>query len=152
MKYSITMLWERRSDQPFTDNKYSRAHICKFDGGVQLPMSSSPQVVPIPSSDERAVDPEEAFVASVSSCHMLFFLSFAAANNFVIEKYEDNAEGIMRKNEDGKMVMTTINLKPEIIFSGKAPSQNEIKNFHEMAHDQCYIANSIKTEIKIIQA
>lgn len=152
MKYSITMLWEKRSDQRFTDNKYSRAHICKFDGGVQLPMSASPQVVPLPFSDETAVDPEEAFVASVSSCHMLFFLSIAAANNFVIEKYEDNAEGIMSKNDEDKMVMTIINLKPGIIFSGKAPSKSEIENFHEMAHDKCFIANSIKTEIKIIHA
>ncbi len=151
MKYNVKVFWEKRSAESFTDNKYSRVHKWIFDG-AEVMASSSPQVVPVPMSDAKAVDPEEAFVASLSSCHMLFFLSLAAAQKYCIETYEDNAEGVMNKNEHGQMAMTIVTLKPTVIFSGNnIPSFDQVAALHEQAHEKCYIANSVKTEIKIIQ-
>ncbi|MGI8584447.1 MAG: OsmC family protein [Chitinophagaceae bacterium] len=152
MKYNVKVFWEKRSAESFADNKYSRVHKWIFDGGAQVTASSSPQVVPVPMSDGKAVDPEDAFVASLSSCHMLFFLSLAAAQKYCIETYEDNAEGVMSKNEHGQMAMTVVTLKPTIIFSGNnIPSYDQVAALHEQAHEKCYIANSVKTEIKMIQ-
>jgi organic hydroperoxide reductase OsmC/OhrA len=152
MKYNVKVFWQKRSAESFTDNKYSRMHKWTFDGGAEVTASSSPQVVPVPMSLENAVDPEEAFVASLSSCHMLFFLSLAAAKKFIIETYEDNAEGVMRKNEEGKMAMTEVTLHPVINFSGEnIPRHDDIAQLHHEAHEKCYIANSVKTEIRIVQ-
>jgi organic hydroperoxide reductase OsmC/OhrA len=151
MKYNVKVYWKKESAESFTDNKYSRAHKWIFDGGTEVVASSSPQVVPLPLSNESAVDPEEAFVASLSSCHMLFFLSLAAAQKFCIETYEDNAEGMMSKNDNGQMAMTVVTLKPTVVFSGSnIPSHEQVSALHESAHEKCYIANSVKTEIKII--
>ena|SRR5437588_150455 len=151
MKYNVKCVWKNRSDQIFSDGKYSRVHRWIFDGGIELTASSSPQVVPLPMSDEHAVDPEEAFIAAVSSCHMLFFLSIAAANHLVVETYEDNAEGILNKNEEGKMAITKIELKPTLKFSGdNVPSAGQIANIHRQAHEKCYIANSVRSMIDII--
>jgi organic hydroperoxide reductase OsmC/OhrA len=152
MKYTASIFWKKKETESFTDNKYSRGHTWVFDGGVQLPASASPQVVPLPMSDESAVDPEEAFVAAISSCHMLFFLTIAASSNYIIETYDDQAEGIMSKNEHGQMVMGDIILKPKIVFSGTTiPSAEQIAELHNSAHHKCYLANSIKSTIKIIQ-
>ena len=115
--YSAEVSWSR-GEQKFVDNRYSRKHSMKFDGGTEVPGSSSPHVVPLPYSDATAVDPEEAFVASISSCHMLFFLSIAAARKFRVDRYRDNAIGVMGKNASGKMVISTVTLKPETTFSG----------------------------------
>lgn len=150
MSYKVKIFWKKKSSEVFTDMKYSRAHKWIFDGGIELPASSSPHVVPVPMSDESAVDPEEAYVASVSSCHMLWFLSIAAGENFIVESYHDDAEGILEKDKKGKLAMTEIILKPEIKFSGdKIPSQEEINELHHQAHQKCFIANSVKTEIII---
>jgi len=151
MKYTTRVVWQKNPEQPFIDNRYSRLHKWVFDGGVELPASSSPQVVPTPFSDASAVDPEEAFVASISSCHMLFFLSLAATQKFVVERYEDRAEGVMSKNEEGKMAMTHVVLQPTIVFSAHSiPSAEQIEQLHKLAHEKCYIANSVKTDISII--
>jgi organic hydroperoxide reductase OsmC/OhrA len=151
MKYRTIVLWERRSIESFTDNKYSRVHKWTFDGGVELPASASPHIVPVPMSDESAVDPEEAFVASLSSCHMLFFLSIAAKQNYIIDRYEDHAEGTMGKNEQGKPAMIEVNLHPKVTFSGSnIPDEDQIDKIHELAHAQCFIANSVRTKINII--
>lgn len=151
MRYNVTVFWEKKSGEIFTDNKYSRVHKWVFDGGAELHASSSPQVVPLPMSDEKGVDPEESFVASLSSCHMLFFLSIAASRKMIIESYVDNAEGVMSKNENGEMAMTSVTLKPTVIFSGNnIPSSEQIHDIHEAAHKQCYISNSVKSEVKII--
>jgi len=140
------VLW-RRGDQPFTDNKYSRGHIWRFDEGVEVPASSSPFVVPN-YSVTAAVDPEEAFVASLSSCHMLFFLSFAARAGFRIDAYEDAATGEMAKNEAGKLYVAKVTLHPTIVFSGdKSPSEAEIAALHHKSHEECFIANSVLTEV-----
>src|SRR4030095_5139313 len=152
MKYSSTVVWEKQPNEIFTDNKYSRKHKWKFDG-IEVTASSSPQVVPLPLSYEHAIDPEESFVASLSSCHMLFFLSFAARNRYIIETYEDRAEGIVAKNEEGKMAVVSVTLHPKISFSGeKIPSSEEIDQIHHQAHEACFIANSVTTNIQIISS
>jgi organic hydroperoxide reductase OsmC/OhrA len=144
--YRATVLW-RRGDQAFTDNKYSRGHVWRFDEGIEVPASSSPFVVPNYSL-AAAVDPEEAFVASLSSCHMLFFLMFAGRAGFRIDAYEDAAVGEMAKNERGKLVVAKVTLNPAITFSGdKRPSEAEIAALHHKSHEECFIANSVKTEV-----
>lgn len=150
MNYGVKLLWKKASDETFTDGKYSRRHQWIFDGGTKVTASSSPHVVPLPMSDESAVDPEEAFIAALSSCHMLFFLSFAAKHNYVIEAYEDNAEGTMSKIENGEMAMTAVNLRPKVKFTGNhIPSEEVIAELHELSHKKCFIANSVKTEVNV---
>lgn len=147
-KFVAKVVWVR-DQQPFLDNRYSRAHRWEFDGGLAVPASSSPLSVPEPMSDPSAVDPEEALVAAASSCHMLFFLSLAAQGGFVVERYEDNAVGLMEKGADGTMSMTRITLAPHIAFDGKAPGAQELDALHHAAHGKCYIANSIRAEVVV---
>jgi len=152
MAYNVIVSWKKNLEEAFVDSKYSRAHTWIFDGGIELAASSSPHVVPLPMSNESAVDPEEAFVASLSSCHMLWFLSIAAEKNYVVESYEDHAEGILGKNTDGKLAMTKVILKPKVIFNSKTvPLREEVDKLHHMAHEKCFIANSVKTEIVVLQ-
>ena len=151
MPYNVKIFWKKKTEEIFTDKKYSRAHIWTFDCGIELPTSSSPHVVPLPFSDDNAVDPEEAFVASVSSCHMLSFLPIAADNNFIVESYEDNAEGVLTKNKEGILSMTKITLRPKILFSGdNIPTREQLDELHHQAHEDCFIANSVKTKISIV--
>jgi organic hydroperoxide reductase OsmC/OhrA len=142
------ILWQR-GDQDFLGNRYSRRHTIRFDGGAEWLGSSSPHVVRVPLSDPAAVDPEEAFVASLSSCHMLWFLSIAAERGFCVDRYEDHAIGQMGRNAGGKMAMTVVTLRPEVQFSGeKLPSPDQNHAMHHAAHDECFIANSVKTEVR----
>ena len=153
MVYTARVLWNRRPDEAFVDSKYSRAHTWAFDGGTEVPGSASPHVVPLPLSVEAAVDPEEAFVASISSCHMLWFLSLAAEQGFVVESYEDNAEGVLGKNADGRVAMLRVILKPRIEYGARAtPSAAQIAALHHQAHERCFIANSVTTEISVVQS
>ena len=146
--YTAVISW-KRGDQTFIDNRYSRAHVWRFDGGIEVVASSSPRVVPLPFSNAVAVDPEEAFIASLSSCHMLWFLSIAAKRKFRVDSYTDNAEGIIEKNEAGKLAMTRVMLRPDVSFSGeKIPSRAELDQMHHEAHEECFIANSVKTEVR----
>jgi organic hydroperoxide reductase OsmC/OhrA len=148
-EYRADVVWTRE-DAVFTDNRYSRGHVWRFDGGVEVPASSSPLSVKLPLSREDAVDPEEALVASVSSCHMLFFLGFAAKAGFVVDKYEDAALGVMTKNEQGKLFVSKITLSPAISFSGsKRPSAQELDALHHHAHEECYVANSVRAEVVV---
>ena len=151
--YLATINWQRdtnQNKQDFTNNKYSRAHQWHFDGGVSVPASSSPHVVPLPYSVEQNVDPEEALVASLSSCHMLFFLSIAAKRKYIVDSYIDEAIGTMGKNEHGKMAFTEVVLHPQIVFSGeKQPTQEQVDKIHHMAHEQCFIANSVNFEVRV---
>jgi|SRR5437763_8380696 organic hydroperoxide reductase OsmC/OhrA len=150
MKHVASILWKRNPDEIFVDNKYSRKHAWRFDGGLEVPASSSPHVVRLPFSDASAVDPEEAFVASIASCHMLTFLFIAASQTFVIERYEDEAEGEMSKNAEGEMFVSKVTLKPRIHFSGdQVPSPEKIMDMHHLAHKQCFIANSIITKVMV---
>ena len=147
-QYIAEVLW-LRGEQNFLDNRYSRRHQLRFDGGVEVPGSSSPHVVPVPMSDAAAVDPEEAFVASLASCHMLFFLSIAGKRRFRVDRYFDAATGVMGKNADGKMAVTVVTLRPEVTFSGEPiPDREEIERMHHEAHDACFIANSVKSEVR----
>ncbi|MCB8748743.1 OsmC family protein [Rhodoferax sp. U2-2l] len=147
-QYVADILW-LRGEQDFLSNRYSRRHVMRFDGGVEVPGSSSPHVVPIPMSDPCAVDPEEAFVASLSSCHMLWFLSIAAKRRFCVERYADSAVGTMARNEAGKMAMTLVTLRPDVTFSGAMqPTRAQIDQMHHEAHEECFIANSVKTEVR----
>lgn len=147
--HEATVSWDR-GDQKFTDNRYSRGHLWRFDGGAQVPASSSPYVVPVPMSVVANVDPEEALVAATSSCHMLFFLSTAARRGFVVDRYVDHAFGVMDKNSDGKVAMTRITLRPRIDFGGeRKPTPQELDEIHHESHAQCFIANSLKIEIVV---
>ena len=146
--YSAEVLWVR-GDGDFLGNRYSRRHLLRFDGGLEVPGSSSPHVVPLPMSDASALDPEEAFVASLSSCHMLWFLSIAAKHKFCADRYFDAASGVMAKNSEGKIAMTVVTLRPEVIFSGeRLPTRADLDQLHHEAHASCYIANSVKTDVR----
>ena len=148
--HNATIKWRRKAEEAFTDGKYSRGHSWAFDGGAVVPASSSPSVVRIPFSDPAGVDPEEALVASLSSCHMLFFLDFAKRGGFCVESYEDAAEGVTEKGADGRIRMTRVTLKPHIAFGGaKRPSGEEVEGIHHHAHEECFIANSVTCEIRI---
>lgn len=143
-----TVEW-RRGDQPFADNSYSRAHDWMFDGGAVVRASSAPTSVPAPMSDPTAVDPEEALVAAVSSCHMLFFLALAAKGGFVVDHYRDAASGTLARDDRGRMSMTGIVLRPAIAWSGTEPDAETLADLHGQAHRLCYIANSIRGEVRV---
>jgi organic hydroperoxide reductase OsmC/OhrA len=147
--YTAGIRWSR-GEQKFTDNRYSRAHAWHFDGGTVVPASSSPAVVPLPMSDASAVDPEEAFVASLSSCHMLWFLSIAAKQGYTVDTYADDASGVMAKNTAGRLAMTAVTLRPLVTFSGvKLPDRAALDALHHAAHEECFIAASIRSEVVI---
>ena len=149
-EYKATVSWKRPDGEAFTDMNFSRGHEWSFDGGVTVPASSSPLSVQLPYSRADAVDPEEALVAALSSCHMLTFLYFAAKGGFVVDCYEDDAVGVMTKNERGKLFVSKITLRPRIAFSGaKQPSAAELDELHHHAHEECYIANSVLTEVVV---
>ncbi|GLR06237.1 OsmC family protein [Vibrio hyugaensis] len=140
--------WQREADEIFSDNQYSRAHIWEFDGGLQVPASPSPYVVPSPLSVEENIDPEEAFVAALSSCHMLVFLSIAAKRRYVVDSYLDEAVGELTAGENGKEWVSKVVLRPKIVFLGeKQPTCEQLEKLHHMAHENCFIANSVKTEV-----
>lgn len=146
--YTAEVLW-LRGDQDFLDNRYSRRHVLRFDGGAEVPGSSSPHSVPLPMSDASAVDPEEAFVSSLSSCHMLWFLAIAAKRGFRVDRYFDAAVGVMEKDTQGKLWVSVVTLKPEVQFSGeRVPTREQIDKMHHQAHKECFIANSVKTEVR----
>ena len=147
--HTAQTLWLRGA-QNFLDNRYSRQHVLRFDGGSEVAGSSSPHVVPLPYSDASAVDPEEMFLASLSSCHMLWFLSVAAKRKFCVDRYFDAASGVMDKNADGKLVVSVVTLRPDVQFSGDhLPTRVDIDAMHHAAHADCFIANSVKTQVLI---
>ena len=146
--YTAVIVWERNG-AVFTDNRYSRGHRWQFDGGIEVPASASPHVVPPPLSVAAAIDPEEAFVAALSSCHMLWFLSIAAKRGFVIERYRDEAVGVIARNGAGKLAMTRVTLRPAAVFGGdRRPSPAELEAMHHESHEQCFIASSVKTDVR----
>jgi organic hydroperoxide reductase OsmC/OhrA len=146
--YTAHTAWQR-GEQPFVDQRYSRRHLIRFDGGVELPASSSPLVVRVPLSDAAAVDPEELFVASLSSCHLLWFLDIAARRGFCVERYIDDALGLMARDANGKLSMTVVTLRPAVSFSGeRRPTEDEFDTMHHLAHEECFIANSVRTEVR----
>jgi organic hydroperoxide reductase OsmC/OhrA len=148
-QFEAQLAWQRGS-QAFLDQRYSRAHEWRFDGGLTVPASSSPLSVPVPMSDPAAVDPEEALVAAASSCHMLFFLSLAAQSGFVVDSYQDHALGTLGPGPDGRIAMTLVRLRPAIVFSGeRQPTTAELASLHHAAHEKCYVANSLKCDVVV---
>lgn len=146
--YHATIRWQR-DGQVFSDRRYSRRHEMHFDGGAVVPGSSSPHSVRLPYSDPSAVDPEEAFVASLSSCHMLWFLDLACRAGWVVDDYQDAAVGTMDKDAAGRTAMTVVTLRPAVRFGGeRRPDAHEVERLHHAAHDECFIANSVKTAVR----
>lgn len=148
--YTATIRWSRNGAEGFAKGQYSRAHQWAFDGGAMVPASSSPHIVPLPWSDEAGVDPEEAFVASVSSCHMLFFTDFARRSGWVVDDYVDEAEGVLEKRSDGKLAMTRVTLRPKVSWGGeRQPDEADVAELHHQAHEACFIANSVNAEVTV---
>jgi organic hydroperoxide reductase OsmC/OhrA len=151
-EHKAIISWKRTSAD-FLKGKYSREHTWTFDGGLTVPASPSPSVVPAPWSNPANADPEEAFVAAVSSCHMLVYLFLASQQGFQVDSYHDEAIGKMAKNEKGALWISLITLRPKIIYSGaKLPTDADEQRLHHAAHEQCFIANSIKTEVRVENA
>ena len=149
-EHTATVSWTRGGSEPFTDNRYSRAHQWSFDGGITVLASSSPLAVRLPLSRAEAVDPEEALVAALSSCHMLTFLHLAARRGFVVDSYDDEAVGVMDKNAHGRLYLARVTLRPRIVFSGsRRPTDADLDELHHHAHEECYIANSVLTEVTV---
>lgn len=146
-QYTASVRWQL-DDSSFRQRRYSRRHHWQFDGGVSVPASSSPHVVPLPWSDPAAVDPEEAFVAALSSCHMLWFLDLAARAGWDIEAYEDEASGVMAADAQGRQVMTEVTLRPVVrLAAGGERDQAALIALHHQAHESCFLANSVHTRI-----
>ncbi|PWU20987.1 MAG: peroxiredoxin [Verrucomicrobia bacterium] len=147
--HRATISWKRTSEE-FLKGRYSREHTWTFDGGLTVPASPAPAVVPAPWSNPSNVDPEEAFVASISSCHMLTFIFLASRQGFQLDSYQDEAVGVTTKNEKGIPWVSSVTLHPRITYSGpKIPNSAEQDHLHHLAHEQCFIANSVKTEITV---
>lgn len=147
-RFDARISWER-NEQAFVDRRYRRAHMWQFDG-LSVPASSSPLSVPVPMSEAAAIDPEEAVVAAAASCHMLFFLSLAAARSLLVESYNDTPYGVLDHDIHGRMALIRIHLRPQIVFGGdNIPTASQIAQIHELAHESCYIANSLRSEIVI---
>ena len=148
-EHKATIRWQRTSPD-FLKGRYSREHTWAFDGGVTISASASPSVVPAPWSNPAFVDPEEAYVASISSCHMLTFIYLAGRQGFQVDSYEDEAIGIMSKNEKDVPWISSVTLQPRIAYSGdKLPAPADQERLHHLAHEQCFIANSIKTQVTV---
>jgi len=149
-RYVATIDWSLTAEPgDFLKGRYSRAHTVEFDGGVTIPGSPAPSVVPVPWSDPSAVDPEELLVAALSNCHMLTFLHKAREAGFVVAGYRDEAEGVMRKTAEGKVALTKVTLRPHIVFIGNGPGDAELDALHHAAHEDCFIASSVKTEVVV---
>jgi organic hydroperoxide reductase OsmC/OhrA len=148
-KHFATIRWFAAPGEDFAKGQYSRGHSWNFDGLANVAASASPHIVPMPWANPDAVDPEEAFVASLSSCHMLFFLDFARRAGSVVTSYEDDAEGVMEKGDDGRMRITKVTLRPQIMFAGQAPDQAALDALHHKAHEACFIANSVTAEVVV---
>jgi organic hydroperoxide reductase OsmC/OhrA len=145
--YTATIRWTRGGAEGFAKGQYSRAHEWAFDGGLTVPAGPSPHIVPEPWGNPAGVDPEEAFVASLSSCHMLFFVDFARRAGFVVDDYVDEAEGVLEKRPDGRMAMTRVTLRPRVTWAGEQPNEAAIADLHHRAHEACFIASSVTTEV-----
>ena len=147
-EHTATVHWQRHAHEVFSDNRYHRRHDWHFDGGAVVPGSSAPTSVPLPWSDPAAVDPEEAFVASLSSCHLLWFLHLAGKAGWVVDDYQDDAVGVMARRPDGRLAVTTVTLRPVVRFAGTQPTAEQHETLHHDAHAQCFIANSVTSELR----
>jgi organic hydroperoxide reductase OsmC/OhrA len=147
-EYKATVEWQRQGAD-FDYQTYNRSHTLSFAGGIRVPASAAPANIPPTAAGAPGVDPEQAFVASLSSCHMLWFLHLASRAKFVVDRYVDEASGVLEKDAEGRMAMTRVTLRPVVSYAGRAPSAEEHAQLHEGAHDKCFIANSVKTAVTI---
>jgi organic hydroperoxide reductase OsmC/OhrA len=148
--HEASLVWRRGAEERFTDGRYSRAHEWMFDGGARVRASASPNNARPPYSDPSGVDPEEALVAALSSCHMLFFLWLSAQRGFAVLSYEDAAIGVMSEGSDGRQWVSKVTLRPRVVFDGgERPTAAEVEALHHDSHDNCYIANSVKTQVLV---
>jgi organic hydroperoxide reductase OsmC/OhrA len=146
--HRATLRWQRQPLEAFHDGRYSRRHEIAFDGGTVIAASSSPSVVPLPMSDASAIDPEEMFVAALASCHMLWFLSLAAARGLRVDRYADEATGKLARNHEGRQVITAVTLRPQVAFAGgRLPDAAELAALHDEAHERCFLAHSVRSAI-----
>jgi len=147
-EYQATVEWAR-STAGFDYKSYNRTHTLSFEGGIRVPGSAAPGNIPPTAAGAPGVDPEQAFVASLASCHLLWFLHIAAQAKLVVDRYRDQASGVLEKNAEGRMAMTRVTLRPVVSYAGRAPTPEEHAQLHERAHDKCFIANSVKTEVTV---
>lgn len=148
-RYQANVRWQRAADETFIDQRYSRRHDLCFDGGAVVAASSAVSSVPLPWSDPSAINPEEMLIASIASCHMLWFLSLAAKAGHVVDRYSDAAEGVMTKNAAGKLWVSQVTLRPKVKFAeDKGPTSEALDALHHKAHEECFIANSVKSEVR----
>jgi len=145
-EHRATVEWQRQTAQ-FDYQTYNRSHTLVFEGGIRVPASAAPANIPASAVGTPGVDPEQAFVASLSSCHMLWFLHLASRAGLVVEHYVDEALGVLEKNAAGRMAMTRVTLRPAVTYAGRRPTSEEHAKLHEEAHDKCFIANSVKTQV-----
>jgi organic hydroperoxide reductase OsmC/OhrA len=144
-EHTATITWKRETPT-FAYESYDRDHDWSFDAGIKIRASANPAYL----GSENSVDPEEAFVASLSSCHMLTFLAIAARKRYVVDSYSDEAVGVLEKNAGGRLAITRVTLRPEVGFGGEnPPSMEELRRLHDQAHHACFIANSVKTEVTV---
>jgi organic hydroperoxide reductase OsmC/OhrA len=149
-EHTAVVEWRRVKSEAFVDNRYSRRHAVTYDAGVTVALSASPHVVPVPYSDPSAVDPEELFVTSLASCHMLCFLYLAAKAGYLVDSYRDAASGTLGRNAAGAAAITVVTLRPHCEFSGAPqPSPAELAALHDQAHHDCFLASSVHSEIRI---
>jgi organic hydroperoxide reductase OsmC/OhrA len=147
--YTATVRWSGDDPEAYRKCRYYRGQECAFDGGAIVPASAAPENVPPGTANEAGVDPEEALIAAISSCHMLFFLDYARRAGFAISSYVDEAMGILEKRADGKIAVTRVTLRPTIQWAGDAPSAEQIANLHHRSHEDCFIANSVNCEVTV---
>ena len=148
-EHSARVVWDRGT-QDFLDRRYSRSFRVRLDGGIEVPGSASPHIVPPPMSDPAAMDPEEAFVAALAGCHMLWFLDLACRDGWCVDRYDDAAVGRLAKDADGRLAMTRVTLRPEVAFGGAPrPGAEAVLQLHHRAHEACFIASSVKTEVVV---
>ena len=149
--YTATVRWSGDDPQAYAKGRYYRGHEWAFDGGAVVPASAAPENVPHGTASEAGVDPEEALIAAISSCHMLFFLDYARRAGFAIASYVDEAVGVLEKREDGKIAVTKVALRPKIEWAGDAPDAAVLADLHHRSHEDCFIANSVNSKVTIEQ-
>jgi organic hydroperoxide reductase OsmC/OhrA len=147
-EHRATIAWERRSSE-FAYNTYNRSHTVDYGGGIRVPATAAPANIPPTAIEGHGMDPEQAFVGALSSCHMLWFLHMACRANYVVDRYEDEASGVLEKNAEGRMAITRVTLRPVVRFAGRAPSAEEHAQLHEGAHQRCFVSNSVTTDVTI---
>jgi organic hydroperoxide reductase OsmC/OhrA len=149
--YTATVRWSGADPEAYSKGRYYRGHEWAFDGGTVVPASAAPENVPPGTANPAGVDPEEALIASISSCHMLFFLDYARRAGFVLSSYVDEASGVLEKRADGKMAVTKVTLRPKLEWAGAAPTAEQLADLHHHSHESCFIANSVNSEVTVEQ-